>query len=194
MRLGGDRVCKAKSQQLRREYEAIAFCDGEAIEDFALRLTSLVSQLAQVDIDIGEEEAAAKYLRVVTPRFAQIALSIETLLDMSTLSIEEVTGRLKAVEDRVEAPARTTAGGQLLLTEEQWAARLRERKWGEGSSVSRSGGGGGAASHGGRRRAPARTAEIVPPTRIVAAIAARSGTGPATARSRGARSGRTSPG
>ena len=126
---------KAKAQQLRREYEAIAFRDGEAIEDFALRLTSLVSQLAQVGVDIGEEEAVAKYLRVVPPRFAQIALSIETLLDMSTLSIEEVTGRLKAVEDRAEAPARTTAGGQLLLTEEQWAARLRKRKQGEGSSV-----------------------------------------------------------
>ena len=107
MRLGGDHVRKAKAQQLRREYEAIAFRDGEAIEDFALRLTSLVSQLAQVGVDIGEEEAVAKYLRVVPPRFAQIALSIE-----------EVTGRLKAVEDRAEAPARTTAGGQLLLTEE----------------------------------------------------------------------------
>ena len=46
MRLGGNRVRKAKAQQLRREYEAITFRDGEAIEDFALRLTSLVSQLA----------------------------------------------------------------------------------------------------------------------------------------------------
>jgi len=125
-------VRKAKAQQLRREYEAIAFRDGEAIEDFALRLTSLVSQLAQVGVDIGKEEAVAKYLRVVPPRFAQIALSIETLLDMSTLSIEEVTGRLKVVEDRAETPARTTAGGQLLLTEKQWAARLRERKQGGG--------------------------------------------------------------
>ena len=59
-----------------------------------------------------------KYLRVVPLRFAQIALSIETLLDMSTLSIEDVTGWLKAVEDRAEAPARMTGGGQLLLTEE----------------------------------------------------------------------------
>ena len=54
----------------------------------------------------------AKYLRVVPPRFAQIALSIDTLLDMSTLSIKDVTGRLKAVEDRAEAPARTTAGAR----------------------------------------------------------------------------------
>ena len=42
----------------------------------------------------------AKYLCVVPSRFAQIALSTETLLDMSTLSIEDVTGRLKAVEDQ----------------------------------------------------------------------------------------------
>ena len=80
-----------------------------------------MSQLAQVGIDIGEEEAVAKYLRVVPPWFAQIALSIETLLDMSTLSIEDVTGRLKTIEDRAKATAHTTAGGQLLLTEEQWA-------------------------------------------------------------------------
>ena len=46
MRLGANCVRKAKAQQLRREYEAIAFRDGEAIEDFALQLTSLVSQLA----------------------------------------------------------------------------------------------------------------------------------------------------
>ena len=38
---------------------------------------------------------------------------------MSTLSIEEVTEPLKAIEDRAEAPARTTVGGQLLLMEEQ---------------------------------------------------------------------------
>ena len=92
-----------------------------------------MSQLAQVGVVIGEEAAVAKYLRAMPPRFAQIALSIE-----------DVTGRLKAVEDRAEAPARTTARGQLLLTEEQWALRMRERRQGEGSSAPRSGGGGGA--------------------------------------------------
>ena len=60
MRLGGDCVRKAKAQQLRREYEAIAFRDSEAIEDFALRLSSLVSQLAQVGVVIDEEETMAK--------------------------------------------------------------------------------------------------------------------------------------
>jgi hypothetical protein len=40
MRLGGERACKAKSQQLRREYKALEFKDGEVVEDFVLRLTA----------------------------------------------------------------------------------------------------------------------------------------------------------
>jgi hypothetical protein len=32
LRLGSDRVRKAKAQQLWREYEDVAFCDGEAVE------------------------------------------------------------------------------------------------------------------------------------------------------------------
>ncbi|KAF8783882.1 hypothetical protein HU200_000329 [Digitaria exilis] len=139
MRLGGDWVRKAKVQQLRREYEAIAFREGEAVEDFALRLTTVVTQLAQLGDKIGDEETVAKYLCVVPPRFAQIALSIETLLDLSTLSIEDVTGRLKAVEDRAAVPAYTTASEKLLLTQEEWAVRARERKTGEGSSAPRNG-------------------------------------------------------
>jgi hypothetical protein len=125
MRLGGDRVRKAKVQQLRREYEAITFRDSEAVEDFALRLTMMVSQLGQLGDTINEEEAVEKFLRVTPPRFAQITMSIETLLDLSELTIEDIARQLKVAKDRVvEVPARTSAGGQLLLIEEEWAARV----------------------------------------------------------------------
>ncbi|CAA0806572.1 Gag-Pol-related retrotransposon family protein [Striga hermonthica] len=133
MRIGSDRAKKAKAQQLRREYKALAFRDGEAVEDFSLRLQSLVSQLAAYGVTITDEEAVAKYLRVVPPKYAQIALSIETLIDMSTLTIEDVTGRMRAVDDRVETATISTSG-KLLLTEEEWAARMRERRPGESSS------------------------------------------------------------
>ncbi|CAO2199473.1 unnamed protein product [Urochloa humidicola] len=137
-RLGSDRARKAKAQQLRREFNELRFKTGETVEDFALRLQTLAGQLATFGKPIDDEDVVAKLLRVVPPKYAQLALSIETMLDLSTLSLEDVTGRLRAVEDR--APAEK-AMPQLMLTEDQWVARWKEkRRNGEGSST---GGGGG---------------------------------------------------
>jgi hypothetical protein len=68
-------------------------------------------------VTIDEEDVVAKYLRVVPTKYAQITLSIKTLIDLSTLTIEDVTGLLKAVDDWVKAMAWTSASRKLLLTE-----------------------------------------------------------------------------
>ena len=52
----------------------LAFRDGEAVEDFSLHLQSLISQLAAHSITVTDEEAVAKYLRVVPPKYTQIPL------------------------------------------------------------------------------------------------------------------------
>jgi hypothetical protein len=54
-----------------------------------------------------------------------MACSIETLLDLSTLSIEELSGRLSASEGRGEPEQ--DASGRLLLTEEEWETRHQQR-------------------------------------------------------------------
>jgi hypothetical protein len=83
-----------------------------------------------------------KYLRVVPKKYTQITLSMETLLNLSTLSIEEVTGQLKAMDNREEAPPANpvsnpvSTDSKLLFTEEQWFARQKEKKR-EGSSSSK---------------------------------------------------------
>jgi hypothetical protein len=83
-----------------------------------------------------------KYLRVVPKKYTQITLSMETLLNLSTLSIEEVTGRLKAMDNRKEAPPANpvsnpvSTDSKLLITKEQWLARQKEKKR-EGSSSSK---------------------------------------------------------
>ena len=54
-------------------------------------------------------------------KYIQIALSIETMLDLSSLTIEDVTGLLRAVDERLELATATKDSGKLLLTEEEWA-------------------------------------------------------------------------
>jgi hypothetical protein len=85
--------------------------------------------------DIDEERALEKFLRVVPKKYSQVAIAIEMLLDFSELSIEEVMGRLKAVDNHEQLPPLepVTISGKLLFTEEQWLAHQRERKKGEAS-------------------------------------------------------------
>ncbi|XP_066337354.1 uncharacterized protein [Miscanthus floridulus] len=108
--------------------------DGESVEDFSLRLQSLISKVRSHGVTIDEEEAVSKYLHSVPVKYIQIALSIEMMLDLSTLSIEDVIGCLRAVDKCMEQAIATTDSGKLLLIEEEWAARMKEKKSGKASS------------------------------------------------------------
>ena len=72
------------------------------------------------DTDLTEERAVEKFLRCMLRKYAQIVMSIETLLDFEQLAVEDVTGRLKAVQDREEGPHAEPddVGGKLLYTME----------------------------------------------------------------------------
>jgi hypothetical protein len=54
-----------------------------------------------------------------------VAISIETLLGLKSMSIEEATGHLCAVEERKKKPTGGAKEGCLLLTEEEWMVRLK---------------------------------------------------------------------
>ena len=92
MRMGVTPVHKAKAQSLRKEFESIAFHNGESVDNIAMRLTGLVNNLHILGDKLNEEKVVEKFLRVVPPRYSRIALSIETLMDLDTMSVEELTG------------------------------------------------------------------------------------------------------
>jgi hypothetical protein len=69
-------------------------------DDFALLLSIPRQQLAQYGNDeINEEKVVAKFLYGSLKKYPQLKIAIETMLDMLTLTIEEVAGRFKAVND-----------------------------------------------------------------------------------------------
>ena len=121
MRVGSDCAKKATAQLLKQEYSNLKFKDGESVEDFSLRLQMLISKLKNYGVTIDEEKAVSKFLHSVPAKYIQIALSIETMLDLSTLTIENVAGHLRAVDERLGQATATNDRGKLLLTEEEGA-------------------------------------------------------------------------
>jgi hypothetical protein len=87
------------------------------------------------DDTYSEERAVENLFRCIPEKYKQIARSIESLLDPSTMSIEEAIGRLKDVDGDEPLPLSgpITVDGKLHLTQEQWEACQGDGKKGESS-------------------------------------------------------------
>jgi hypothetical protein len=115
------------SQKLRRKYGLLAFHDGESVEDFSMRLMSLTNQLVTLGDPEPEDKIIKKYLHVARPRYRQLVVSIESLLDIASLSVEEITTWLKAVEDDEGLTGNRDSGEKLYLTEEEWLECYKQK-------------------------------------------------------------------
>jgi hypothetical protein len=154
MRVGDDRVGAAVVHHLLRQFETAEIKEEESIEDYSMRLSSMVQHLATLGETIVEPKVVGKFLRSVHHMYKQIVVAIQTLLDIETLTLANVTGRLKVVEDELEVPpASANHADKLYLSEEAWEEKwkLQEGSGGAGSS-SRDGGGGGHGANRGRGR------------------------------------------
>jgi hypothetical protein len=133
-RIGSDRARKTTLQALRKEWENLAFKPGEGVDDFALRLNTLQQKMMQFSDDTyGEERVVEKLFRCIPEKYKQIARSIEPLLDLSTMSIKEVIGRLKVIDGDEPQPLSEpiTVGRKLHLTREQWEVCQGDGKKGD---------------------------------------------------------------
>lgn len=78
-----ERVKEAKVQTLRSEFEVVHIKDGESIEEFVVKLTTIV--IRSLGEKVEEIFVVKKYLRVVPLRFMQIVTSIEQLGDLQNM-------------------------------------------------------------------------------------------------------------
>jgi hypothetical protein len=65
LRIDSETVRNARAQQLRLEYEAIRFKEGESVDDFTMCLANLIAALGTVGEVIKEERVIQKLLQVV---------------------------------------------------------------------------------------------------------------------------------
>jgi hypothetical protein len=114
-----------------RDFGDLQFKPGEYVEDFALHITTLRNQLCALSDKVNEKEEIKKLLHSVPEHLKQVAISIETLLDLNSMTIEEAIGHLRAVEGRKKKTSNQAKDGRLLLTEEEWLAHLKvhEGEW-----------------------------------------------------------------
>jgi hypothetical protein len=82
-----------------------------------------------------EERAVEKLFRCIPKKYKQITRSIESLMDLSMMSIEETIRHLKVVDGDEPEPLSgpISVGGKLHLTREQWKVCQDDGKKGESS-------------------------------------------------------------
>jgi hypothetical protein len=140
MRVGEDRVKKARVKQLKRQLDHLEMGDGETITMFAHQLTMLVSEIRSLGEQISDEAVIERMFNAVPKRFDDIVNTIEQWGDLSTMSAAEAVGHLAAFEESHRGRRRGRGdddeGEKLMLVSRSQleALILKEKKKGEGSS------------------------------------------------------------
>jgi hypothetical protein len=83
-------------------------------------------KLAVLGTTYIDEEIVRHFLQALPPRFDQIATSIETLLDLTDVSLDELIYRLKPVEEKMNRNDKGSVT-TLNLTEDELVARISSR-------------------------------------------------------------------
>jgi hypothetical protein len=152
IRVGIERVKEVNAEKLHWEFSEMVFKPGELVEEFTLRLQAVAYQLRVLGDDVPNKSIIKRLLHAVPDHLEQVVISIETLMDLDIVSVEEVTSRLHAVEKRKKAssaPVKDTSGRLLLM--EEWATRFKIRN-GESSKGNSDGSGSENQRGGGRTR------------------------------------------
>ncbi|XP_074336117.1 uncharacterized protein LOC141673281 [Apium graveolens] len=123
---GAERVRTAKIQTLKTEFEALNMKENESLDDFCMKMNSLITNIRALGEEIVESYVVKKLLRAVPSKFLQIVSTIEQFGDLEKMTIEETMGSLKIHEERLCGQSESNIG-QLLLTEEEWLRKDKEK-------------------------------------------------------------------
>ncbi|XP_013673593.2 uncharacterized protein LOC106377926 [Brassica napus] len=101
--VGAERVREARLQTLMSEFDRLKMKETEKIDDFAGKLSEISSKSSALGEEIEESKLVKKFLKSLPrKRYIHIVASLEQVLDLKNTAFEDIVGRLKAYEERVQ--------------------------------------------------------------------------------------------
>nr|KYP75006.1 Retrovirus-related Pol polyprotein from transposon TNT 1-94 [Cajanus cajan] len=97
---GDERVKQVRLQTLRGELENMRMKESEGVSEFITRVETVANKLNRNGENLPSSRVVEKILRSLTDDFENIVCAIEESKDLSTLTVEELTGSLEAYEQR----------------------------------------------------------------------------------------------
>ncbi|XP_051143940.1 uncharacterized protein LOC127260274 [Andrographis paniculata] len=121
---GDVKVTKVRLQTLRRQYELLEMGPSELVAEYVSRLLTLTNQMKTYRDGFSEQAKVEKILRTLTAKFEHIVVAIEEAHDLSTMTVDEVSGTLQAHEQRMnekkmEKPIEQAFQGSVTLNTKQ---------------------------------------------------------------------------
>ncbi|GJS23761.1 cellulose synthase A catalytic subunit 3 [UDP-forming]-like protein [Tanacetum coccineum] len=112
MFIGADRVKTARIQTLKAEFEAMNMKETEGVDEFAAKVTNIVSTMPTLGDNVDESYVVKKLLRAVSTKFLQIASTLKQFGDLDNMTVEERDTRrrqrenpnLNRIEEGLEDP------------------------------------------------------------------------------------------
>jgi hypothetical protein len=92
-------VKEVNAEKLYREFDDISFKLDECVEESAMCISTMGNQLRSFGDDLSDKKVMKKMLQSVPEHLEQVAIFMEMLLDLDTLSIEEAASHLQVVEN-----------------------------------------------------------------------------------------------
>ncbi|CAN6204667.1 unnamed protein product [Urochloa humidicola] len=145
MHVGEERVKKSRVQTLKRELDGMYMGDSEKVNDFALKVTTIVNEIRSLGTKVEEITVVEKLLFSVPDKFRPLISTIEQWGDVTEMSVTEVIGRLRAFEESSKGrrcgkemeSQLLVANAEQRLTRAEWEALVAQEKMSsDGSSSS----------------------------------------------------------
>jgi len=97
---GDNRAKQVRLHTLRGKLERMRMKEAEGVAEYVLRVETIVNQLGRNGEMLLACRVVEKILRSLTNEFENIVCTIEESKDLTSLSVEELVGSLKAHEQR----------------------------------------------------------------------------------------------